>query len=254
MYAVYYIVMTVYLLTFLIGFLASIISGVAGGGAGFITSPLFILMGLPPQVAIATAKFGGLGITLGGFFTFRKTEFIKWRYVLYLSLLSGFAGIIGSFWLLSLDEKLIEKGIGILMLCALPFLLLKKDSGIVHVATSKVSKIIGSILFFIVAILQASFGSGIGTLIPVVMTNLFGFTSLEANATRKIPGIVVALVSLSVFMTYSVVDYKLGACILVGTYLGSTVGTKIAIKKGNLFVKRFLIIVIVLLSVKLLVF
>lgn len=168
--------MTEYLLTFTIGFLASIISGIAGGGAGFITSPLFILMGLPPQVAIATAKFGALGITLGGFFTFRKTEFVQWKYVFFLSVLSGTAGVIGSFWLLSLDEDVIEKGIGILMLCSLPILLYKKDSGIVRKVTSKISKIIGSILFFIIAILQASFGSGIGTLIPVVMTNLFGFT------------------------------------------------------------------------------
>ncbi len=246
--------MTIYLLTFAISFVASIISGIAGGGAGFITSPLFILMGLPPQVAIATAKFGGLGITLGGFFTFRKTKFIKWKYVLYLSLLSGTAGIIGSFWLLSLDEKVIEKSIGVLMLLSLPVLLLKKDSGIVETVTSKSSTIVGGILFFCIAILQSSFGSGIGTLIPVVMTNLFGFTSLEANATRKIPGIVLALISLVIFMAYSVVNYKLGVCILTGTYLGSTVGTKIAVKKGDVFVKRFLIVIIVILSVKLLLF
>lgn len=242
------------LLTFIIGFLASVLSGIAGGGSGFITSPLFIIMGLPPQVAIATAKFGALGIALGGFFTFRKTEFIKWSYVIFLAFLATIASILGSFWLLSLDESSIEKTVGTLMLISLPFLLLKKDSGLKKVVTSSIAKITGGFMFFCLAFLQSSFGSGIGTLIPVVMTNLFGFTILEANATRKIPGVIIAIVPLIVFMSSNIVDYKLGFCILVGTYLGSSLGTKIAIKNGNQFAKIVLIIVIVALSIKLLLF
>ena len=242
------------LITFIIGFLASVLSGIAGGGSGFITSPLFIIMGLPPQVAIATAKFGALGIALGGFFTFRKTEFIKWRYVIYLSALATIASALGSFWLLSLDESTIEKIVGSLMLISLPFILLKKDSGLKEVIVTNIAKIIGWFMFFCLAFLQSSFGSGIGTLIPVVMTNLFGFTILEANATRKIPGVIIAIVPLIVFMSNSIVDYKLGFFILAGTYLGSSLGTKIAIKKGNRFAKMVLVIVIVILSIKLLLF
>ncbi len=175
------------LLTFIIGFLASVLSGIAGGGSGFITSPLFIIMGLPPQVAIATAKFGALGIALGGFFTFRKTEFIKWRYVIYLSAFATIASAVGSFWLLSLDDSSIEKIVGALMLISLPFLLLKKDSGLKEAVTSSIAKITGGFMFFCLAFLQSSFGSGIGTLIPVVMTNLFGFTYLNRTRLEKYP-------------------------------------------------------------------
>lgn len=246
--------MSEYLITFLIGFVASVLSGMAGGGAGLITSPMFILMGLPPQVAIATAKFGGLGITLGGFLTFRKTVFIKWEYVVYLSCIAFITSLIGSFWLLSLDEKVVEKIIGIVLLCSLPVLIFRKNSGIISTVTSYTSKMVGYISYSIINIVTSAFGGGIGTMIPVILTNFFGLTSLEANATRKIPGLIGALVSLAVFMASSVVDYKLGICILIGTYLGSSVGTKIAIKNGDVFVKRFLILVILGLSVKLLFF
>ena len=91
-------------------------------------------------------------------------------------------------------------------------------------------------------------------MIPIVLTNLFGFTQLEANATRRIPGILIALVSLMIFISYSLVDYKNGFAMLVGTYLGSSIGTKIAIKQGDVFVKWVLTGIIILLSLKLLVF
>ncbi len=246
--------MVEYLITFSIGLIASILSGIAGGGAGLITSPLFILLGMPPQVAIATAKFGGLGITLGGFFTFRKTKYIKWNYVVLLSVLAIIASIIGSLLLINIDETLVQKIIGFVMLGSLPFLFIKKNSGLVEVTTSFFKRTIGSMLYFCISVLQAGFGGGIGTLIPIVLTHLFGFTQLESNATRKIPGMLIALVSLSIFMASSIVDYGNGMAIFAGTYVGSSIGTRIAIKQGDTFVKWVLTGVILLLSIKLLLF
>jgi hypothetical protein len=246
--------MTEYLLTFAIGLIASIVSGLAGGGAGLITSPLFMVFGMPPHVAIATAKVGGLGITLGGFFTFRKTKFIRWNYVLFFSCIAGLASVIGSVWLLNINAQVVEKITGFMMLGSLPFLFLKKDVGVVQVVTTFFKKAVGSLMFFSISILQAGFGGGVGTMIPVILMQLFGFTSLEANATRKIPGMVIAVVSLGIFMFSGIVDYKHGAAILVGTYIGSTIGTHIAIKKGERFVKGMLGVVLIGLSLKLLFF
>jgi uncharacterized protein len=246
--------MTEYLLTFAIGLIASIVSGMAGGGAGLITSPLFMIFGMPPHVAIATAKVGGLGITLGGFFAFRKTNFIRWSYVLFFSCIAGVASVIGSLWLLSTDAEVVEKVVGFMMLGSLPFLFLKKDVGVIQTVTSFFKKIIGSVMFFCVSVLQAGFGGGVGTMIPVILMHLFGFTALEANATRKIPGMIIAFVSLAIFMMSGIVDYKHGLAILVGTYIGSSIGTRIAIKKGERFVKGMLGVVLIGLSLKLLFF
>ena len=128
--------MSEYFIIFCIGVVASIISGIAGGGSGLITSPLFILLGMPPQVAIATAKFASLGITLGGFFTFRKTHYIKWKFVILLSIIAIVGSVIGSILLLNINETFIQKIIGLTMLGSIPFLFLKKNAGIIDGTTS----------------------------------------------------------------------------------------------------------------------
>ena len=117
--------------TFIAGIFASIISGMAGGGGGLISAPFLILIGLPPQVAVATTKFGSLGLTLGSIAKFRKTEYVRKDYVLYLSALSIIAAFIGSNILLISSNALVEKLVGVMMLVALPFIFIK-DTGLVH--------------------------------------------------------------------------------------------------------------------------
>ena len=117
--------MLMLLWTFIAGVLASIVSGMAGGGGGLISAPFFILIGLPPQIAVATTKFGSLGLTLGSIAKFRKTEYVRKDYVIYLSVLSIVAAFIGSNLLLVTNNAFIEKLVGVTMLIALPFIFIK---------------------------------------------------------------------------------------------------------------------------------
>ena len=50
-------------LTFLIGVLASFIGAIVGGG-GLLSIPFLMFIGLPPQTAIATNKFGSVGLSM----------------------------------------------------------------------------------------------------------------------------------------------------------------------------------------------
>ena len=49
---------------FFVGAFAAWFGAMVGGG-GLVSIPFLIFMGLPPQVAIATNKFGGFGLLLG---------------------------------------------------------------------------------------------------------------------------------------------------------------------------------------------
>src|SRR3989344_8639928 len=132
------------IITFLVGVFSSILSGMAGGGGGLISAPFFILLGLPPQVAVATTKFGALGLTLGSLAKFRKTEHIRKEYVIYLSILSIVAAIIGSRLLLLSSNETIEKLVGVMMLIALPFIL-TKNIGLQRSQPNQIKKYIGYI-------------------------------------------------------------------------------------------------------------
>ena len=221
----------------------------AGGGGGLISAPFFILIGLPPQIAVATTKFGSLGLTLGSIAKFRKTEYVRKDYVIYLSVLSIVAAIIGSNLLLVTNNAFIEKLVGATMLIALPFIFIK-DAGLVSSKPKNFQEVIGYVSYFIVLILQAAFGAGVGMLLTVVMINLLGFTALESSATRRIPGFLLAAISLLVYIFSGVLYYSYGLAMLAGMLLGGYIGTYIAIKKGNKFVKIIYAIIVAVLGIK----
>lgn len=53
-----------------VNLLAATLSGASGGGGGLIATPFMVLMGLSPSAAIATAKFGLIGLvtsSVGGY-------------------------------------------------------------------------------------------------------------------------------------------------------------------------------------------
>lgn len=240
------------LFTFSIGVLASIISGMAGGGGGLISAPFFIFIGLPPQVAVATTKFGALGLTLGSITKFRTTEYVRKDHVIFLSVLSVTAAILGSRILLTSSNETIERLVGVMMIVALPFIFMK-DVGIKRFTPSYWKEALGYILYFIVLVLQAAFGAGVGMMLMVVMMGLLGFTALEANATRRIPGFVLALVSLLIYMFNGVVYYGHGLVMLGGMLVGGYIGTHIAVKRGSHFVKVVFAVVVAVLGLQLMI-
>jgi uncharacterized membrane protein YfcA len=72
---------------FAIGVLASVVGTMVGGGS-LLSIPFLIFLGLPPQVAIATDRFAGLGAGVTAFFRFRAAGRIMWRLVPQLALAS----------------------------------------------------------------------------------------------------------------------------------------------------------------------
>ncbi|MBI1834034.1 MAG: sulfite exporter TauE/SafE family protein [Candidatus Andersenbacteria bacterium] len=240
------------LLTFGVGVLASIVSGMAGGGGGLISAPFFIFIGLPPQIALATTKFGALGLTLGAIAKFRKTEHVRKDFVIFLSLLSIAAAIAGSRILLSSTDEYIEKLVGMMMLATIPFLFMK-EMGLQSFKPSYWKEVLGYIFYFVVLVLQAAFGAGVGMMLMVVMMGLFGFTALESNATRRIPGFILAAVSLGIYIFNDVVYYGHGLAMLAGMIVGGYIGTHIAIKKGSGFVKMVFAIVVAIMGLQLVV-
>lgn len=89
--------------------------------------------------------------------------------------------------------------------------------------------------------------------IMIVMMNLLGLTALEANATRRIPGFLLASVSLLIYISSDVVYYAHGLAMLAGMVVGGYIGTHIAIKQGSKFVKIVFAGVVAVLGIQLLI-
>lgn len=237
---------------FIIGIFASIFGAMIGGGT-LISLPLFIILGLPPQVAIATERLGGLGQTLASFYKFARSKQIIWSHVLPLTIISVVGSVIGANVLLSINPTYLKNMVGILLLILLPLTFLKPNLGIIRNQEVGQAKIlIGGFLYFLVQIFAAFFGGGTGILTTYTLMAYFGLTILESSATKIIPWFFLSTVSLYIFAQNGIVDYQKGAILFVGMAIGGYAGTHIAIKIGNIWIKRLFYAFVIISTMKLL--
>ena len=143
--------MTKQLLIFsLINFVSAILSGASGGGGGLITTPLMVVLGLTPATAIATAKFGGLGISAGTSFHFYKEKITDRNTLIKLSILAAIASIAGSLILLKIADnaELLQKLMGyVILIVGIP-MLYARNMGITSRIKKKKNILMGNILMF----------------------------------------------------------------------------------------------------------
>lgn len=202
------------------------------------STPLMILLGLPASSAIATGKFGGLGISLGASTRFYKEKITDRKTVILFSVFAVIAAVIGAIALNYFrdDSRQLEKIIGwVILLVAIPSMYFRR-MGLETTQKSNFAKTIGSFLLFLGVVMQVAVGSGVGSLQMIVLMYFFGMTALTANATRRAVQLVVAIVSLIIFISVGLVDYKYGSVAFISSLAGGLIGAHLAIKKGNRFV------------------
>jgi uncharacterized membrane protein YfcA len=232
--------------TFLVSVLASFIGSIAGSG-GLISIPFLILIGIPPQTAVATHRVGAVGLQIGALTRFATSEEIAWKHVAGLSGLALLASQVGSRLLLRTDQSTLEYIIVVVMLGMLPLVLMKRDLGLQIVETSWSRKVAGYALLFLVLVWQAYFGGAAATMTLYSLVFFFGTTFNGANATSKIPGLLLGLSTLLIFSAHGIVDWTYGITMFVGMLIGGYLGAHTALRKGNAWVK-WLFVGVVLIS------
>lgn len=212
-----------------------------------------VILGLPPATAIATAKFGGFGMSLGSSSRFFREKMTDKRTVIIFSIIGGIGAIIGSLLLVQFSDHSTQlqtmMGFAILLV-GIPTLYFR-NAGLIAKPRPVWIKALGLILLGIGVIVQVALGSGIGSLQLIVLISCFGMTALVASATRRFMQLTVASISLIIFILTGLVDYQYGAVVLVTALAGGYIGTHLAIKKGNKFVINLFAAVSALMAIQL---
>lgn len=226
-----------YIFIAIAGFVSGMLSGISGGGGGMLMIPAFILIGLPPQVAVATGKMNGLGAAFGGLSAFAKTGHIRKDILKVMLPIAVIVGVATPFAFSAIDSNSFQLILGIILLLLIPTLFIKKKT--LHAATRK-HRIAGYISYSGVLTIQALFGSGVGSLALFVLTLLFGTTRLEANATKRAVTAVLTPITFVALLIGGFVSLLYGTIGLISVFTGTHIGSKIALKKGEQFVGLFM--------------
>ncbi len=239
--------------TIAIGIFSGFIGAIAGSG-GLISIPFMMFLGLPAQVAVATNKFGAVGLSMGAAYKFWKEKRIIWKYALPLSAISIIGGLIGTRLLIDIDQKILTNIVGIILLAMLPLIFIRKDIGSKHRKATILQKSAGFILYFLISVFGGFFGGGTGALIFYCLMIFMGLTLIDANAADIVPWLLLSSASLIMCIASGIVSYHIGFALFAGMLIGGYMGAHTAIKKGNTWVKLVFGIVVVCAGLKILLF
>ncbi len=115
------------LLLLCIGLLAGILSGLIGIGGGIIMIPLLLWLGLSQHQAQGTSlAVLAVPVTALAAYNYYKEGYVDWRYAALIAVFFVIGGVIGSKLALQIDQKLLKKIFGVILLLVAGKLLLSK--------------------------------------------------------------------------------------------------------------------------------
>jgi uncharacterized membrane protein YfcA len=226
--------------------------GTTAGGCGLISIPVLVFVGLSAQAAVATAKLGALGLILSGLYRFHKGGKINYKIGIPLAFFSFVGAYFGANTLVNISSELLGKYLGLVILVVLPMLFVRKDVGLKKKKRKNwLFEAIGYLLFLPLGFWGGFFGPGYAILSTYALIFLFGQTFLESAGTRKILGLGVTVLSLVIFAKNGLLNWTYGSVVFLGMVFGSYLGASYGIKKGDEWVRRLFILIVIISALKL---
>lgn len=238
-------------LIILTGFVAAFLNTVGGGGSLF-TVPILTFLGLPITNANATSRVALLFqnfFAVGGFRS--KNVELPWPYSLYLGLSSLGGGIIGALLASRIKDDLFNKIFVGVMIVSVIFIVFNpvRSKGTERLTFK--SQIIGSICFFFLGIYGGFVQAGIGFLVLAVLSLVNNLDLVRSNYVKVFSAIVYTGVSVIVFALEGKIHWATGGILAVGHAFGGWYASRWSVDKGEVWIKRVMIISILALAIKL---
>lgn len=224
-------------------FLAGFVDSIVGGG-GLIQLPamLLLLPGVPVSTVLGTGKISSLAGTMAALRRYlsgpEKLE-ICWRTVALTALVAGGFALLGSRAVSHLHTGAVRPLVlGLLVLMA-AYTFWRKDFGSLHAPRllGRRELMTGILLGAALGFYDGFFGPGTGSLLLFAFVGLFGYDFIAASASAKLVNVATNVASLFYFASTGQVLYKVALPMAVCNMLGSTLGARLAQRKGTGFVR-----------------
>ncbi|MDD4663551.1 MAG: TSUP family transporter [Caldisericia bacterium] len=233
------------------GLFSSFIDAIAGGG-GLISIPAFIFFGLPIHQALGTNKLAASCSSITSSWQYIRSKKIDFSPIYPLIPFTILGAIIGVNLTVRLSSDFLHLLFGWLILAITLYTLFSKDNGCLKDSPKgKISYwiLVGFSLFL--GFYDGFFGPGTGSFLLFGFRKLLKEDYLLASGHSKLLNFTSNIVSLGLFAYHGKILYGIG--LLVGFFmvLGAYIGSKLALKKGNLLIKPVFVLISASLGIKL---
>jgi uncharacterized protein len=242
-------IITLCFFAFLAGFIDSIV-----GGGGLIQLPA-LLVTLPeysvPKL-LGTGKIPSFTGTFMSAIQYARHVQFKWKMLIATSISSLIASFIGSSLVNYLDSHILKPLILVLLVVVAIYTFIKKDLGSLKTKEINESKSIsyGIIIGFVLGLYDGFFGPGTGSFLILAFIMILGFDFLTASAHAKIVNLCTNLASIIVFGWHGNILLQYAVPMAVFNLVGSFIGSRMAILRGNTFVRKIFLFVIFLMILR----
>ena len=216
-------------------------SGLVQVPALFILYPHFEI----PRI-IGTNRFSSfMGTAVAGYQYSKKVE-IPWRTVIYAGIGAGIMAFLGAKISDIVDEKILKPVILVLMTAIAIYTFTKKDLGQDERLKFELAKVpfYGLLIGSSAGFYNGFVGPGTGSLLVFGFVSIIGYGFLKASAISKIVNVIADVSSLGFFISAGYVQFEIAIPMMICNMIGAYFGSKMAILKGNEFVRKFFLIVI----------
>ena len=236
---------------FIISMFAGFLDSISGGG-GLLTIPAMLTAGVPPLEALGTNKLQGIFGTGSATITFASRGHIDFISLWPIAVLCFISSIVGALIASKIPEQRLAIFIPyILIFVALYFGLSKNISDIGKAPILRFS-ILATLILPIVGLYDGIFGPGAGSFYMFALLYLGGLGIVQATAQTKLLNFSSNLGGFIFFCIIGAINWKIGLTMAVGQIIGSSIGARLAIKKGIKIIKPLLIIICIITAVRLL--
>lgn len=239
-----YIIVLLCLAAFFAGFIDAIV-----GGGGLIQTPmgLILLPNLPVSTVIGSLKVPAFSGTSFAAWQYVKKVTINWKILSIMMLLACPSAFLGSTLLTYVSNDFMKP----LLLIVLPLLAIytyaKKNFGQHQEKNiSPKTQIINAIaISFVVGLYDGFIGPGTGSFLVVAFIAIMGFDFLHASANAKMVNLATNFGSICLFMLKGEIIWAIALPMAASNALGGWMGAKLAINKGNGFIRIFFMVVVI---------
>ena len=243
------VIITVAIFSFIGGFIDAVV-----GGGGLIQIPALLVNfpKIPIPTLFGTNKIAALSGTSIAAYHYAKRVKFNYALLAVTACSAAIASFSGAKIVSHINTHTLKPIILIILIAMAVYTFLKKDLGSVQTKklSAKKQLIYGSLIGCIVGFYDGFFGPGTGSFLVLGFVMILGFEFVEASAYSKVINCVTNFSALVVFIKQGNFIIELAVIMGFCNIAGNIIGAKMALKKGNQFVRTIFLLIVLIMIVR----
>ena len=231
----------------IVSFFAGFIDSIVGGG-GLLQTPamLIILPQYPIATLLGTTKIPSLTGTSFAAFKYSRNVRIDWKLLIPIIFVAFWGATLGAYCITLISAESIKPVILALLIGIAIYTYSQKSFGLHQEKDLSFNKqlIIGLAFGFIIGFYDGLIGPGTGTFLLLAFITFLGNDFLRSSANAKYVNVGTNIAALVYFAQSGHILYEFAIPMAVFNLFGSFLGIKLALLRGNKFIRIFFLCVV----------